>query len=304
MAKRTPKDTNGAPASDTVKSMPVKVQELLIRLAGGRQSAKNRLETAIAARKDLDSELDQLGAGETDRHLRVRSKMVVTLRQIKWYRARIKTVGDKIDELLLDPTQDLLSFDMPNLDQRDPDEAVLFHAEGGGDQAEPVGTQAEFGDETDDDEDEDDEAEDSTEDAGAAAEGEDETVGSKAEATSQQLRAMLPGMFADQNGRQLPIGDIAALEECVNNAVGAVWFMDIIDSEVYGKSINVRKEPGDSSPVVFSLSRVGDVPAPRMAGGGTSSKKAAKKPASKKSSKKATSKKKSSKTSSKKAAAK
>lgn len=291
MAKRPAKESNGAPASDTVKNMPAKVQELLIRLAGGRQSAKNRLETAIAARKDLDSELDQLGAGETDRHLRVRSKMVVTLRQIKWYRARIKTVGDKIDELLLDPTQDLLSFDMPNLDQRDPDESALFHAGADGDADAEIGEQAEFGDGEDED-DEDEQAEAAAPVAQSTAGGERQGL-----AADELVATMLPGMFADQNGRQLPIGDRSALEECINNAVGAVWHWDVIDSPVNGQSINVRKEPGDRSPVVFSLSRVGDVPAPRMAGsaaGKTAKKAASKKQAGKKASskKKATSKKK------------
>lgn len=280
MAKRPPKDTNGAPATDTATTMPPKVVTLLVRMATARQSAKNRLGTLIGRRGDLDSQLNQLGAGHTNKHLEVRSDMVVTLRAIDWQRARIKTLGDKIDELLVDPTQDILPFsdDLPDLEQRDPDEASLFRTSDGGDHADPVGTQSEFG-AGEDDEDE------SPAGIGDEPVGERQAAEGDSETANQQLRKLLPGMFEDRDGRQLPIGDLAALEECINRAVGAVWYMDIA-SDVDRPTVKVRKETGPSAPVVFVLTRVGDVPAPRMAGGS--------KPAAKKSSKKAASKKKTS----------
>jgi len=247
-------ESNGAPASDTVKSIPRNVQALLIRLAGARQSAKNRETTEVANRKDIDQELDQLGAGHSKKHLETRSRLVICQRKIAWYRARIKTVADKIDELLMDPTQDLIHFALPDLDQRDPDEASLFHSAGekGG---------AAVGDP----------------DLDLSGSGEDDDDASPPELDG----VVLPGMFDTGSGSPVPIGDRTAFEEVVNAAVGAIWHMSTLKSAP--EAVFIRREPSEDSPVVMTLTRVGDIPSGKPAVGKPAKKKAPqkKKPAGK-----------------------
>ncbi|MDP2623220.1 MAG: hypothetical protein Q8Q29_05440 [Actinomycetota bacterium] len=271
--------SNKAPTTETVSSFPPKVCKMLVGLAGARKTAKDRLNTLIGRRKDLDEELNELGAGHTEEHLETRSSMVLTLRGIDWTRARIRTLSDKIEELLLDPTQDWLWENLPDINRHDPDEALLFSA--GTTEREP----------DDEEGDGDEDGEEPGEDpgqlhlVGGAAEpvgdppaepSGDDTAGGPA--ADELINSMLPGVFADQNGRKLPIGDREALEEVVNNAVGSVWHWEVVRSAAYGDTIHVCREQGGK--VNLTLTRVGDIEAPKPAGK-TPPKPAAKKPGKK-----------------------
>jgi len=264
--------SNKAPTTETVSSFPPKVCKMLVGLAGARKTAKDRLNTLIGRRKDLDEELNELGAGHTEEHLETRSSMVITLRGIDWQRARIKTLRDKIEELLLDPTQDWLWENLPDITRHDPDEALLFS--GGTTEPEPDDEEGDGDDEEDGEEPGDDPAQLSLVGGDAEPVGdppaEFPTLAISGQTTDELVASMLPGVFADQHGRKLPIGDHEALEEVVNNAVGSFWDWEVVRSAAYGDTIHVRREQGGK--VNLTLTRVGDIEAP-------AAKRSSKKPA-------------------------
>lgn len=211
--------TNGAPATDTVKSFPSKVCTMLQAYAAARKTAKDRLETAVGNRKDLDEQLNQLGAGHTDRHLDVRSKMVICLRAIKWYRARIRKLSDTIDDLLLAPNQDWLWEDLPDPAMHDPQESWLFSA-------------------TEDD--------DGEGDVGAPGGGPKPARGPTA-GCYDQLAALVPGRFTDQNGKEaVEFVDAAALADFIADRAPKGCRVQVITSEKYGTRVEVVQK-GDGS---------------------------------------------------------
>lgn len=262
--------SNSAPTNDTVTSFPPKVCKMLTGLATARKTAKDRLNTLIGRRKDIDEELNHLGAGHTKAHLEMRSDLVICLRGIDWQRARIKTLSDKIEELLIEPTQDWLWEDLPDTQRHDPDESLLFGGGAGGlgdDDEAPVGEHPTFAD---------------AEEERDAPEAETD-----ADENDRAVERMLPGVFVDQNGRSLPIGDREALEEVINNAIGSVWHWEVSSSGVYGNALHVRKEPGSASPVTFSLRRIGDIEESKPARKPVAKKNAGAKARKKKTAKKA-----------------
>lgn len=184
--------TNGAPAVDTVTPISKTVWEMLTKYAAARQTAVNRLETAVTQRDDLDKELNQLGPGDSEEHLQTSRRLVKALRSIRWYRKRIRALADAINDLLLEPTQDRHWDAMPDPYAHDPDEASLF----------AVG-KAHFSDGAQSDE-------GGHGPVGVIGEPEEEP-GPAVLDQADTLEAYVPGVFKNQNGKEVQVRDIHQL---------------------------------------------------------------------------------------------
>lgn len=108
-----------------------KAWEALVALANARTTCKSRESELVQNRKDLENQLDNLGAGDTEKHLRVSRDYVVTLRQIEFERDRLKTLADQMEKTISDAIQGKFEF-AEELDERKlvkrPSEKELFHA--------------------------------------------------------------------------------------------------------------------------------------------------------------------------------
>lgn len=200
--------SNGAPAADTIVGVTPKVWQVLQRLAAARQTSKNRERDLCQKRKELDEELNQLGPGHTAKHLDTRSDLVITLRAIDWHRARIRSLSDKIDAILLEPNQDDLFDHLPDLESNDPDEATLFSPDGDGHG--PVG--------------------------------EVEAPGSVMERTDdvrEELEKLVPCRLTDQNGARYEFNGIGALRVFLGDQTPAGATVKVISSKQYGTRIDV-----------------------------------------------------------------
>lgn len=107
-----------------------KAWEALVALANARTTCKARDVDLTKTRKDLENQLDALGAGDTEKHLRVSRDYVVTLRQIDFERDRLKTLADQMEKTISDAIQGKFEFaegiDEKTLVKR-PSEKDLFH---------------------------------------------------------------------------------------------------------------------------------------------------------------------------------
>jgi len=104
----------------------------LISVANARAAAKSREAELVATRKDLENQLDELGAGSSADHLRVSRDYVVTLRSIDFERDRIKTLADQLEKIISEAIQGKFEF-AEEVDDRalvkKPTEKDLFHRE-------------------------------------------------------------------------------------------------------------------------------------------------------------------------------
>lgn len=105
------------------------VCERLEKISAQRETSKNREKDLIQERKELDGQLDALGAGESPEILKARSRYVVVIRAIDWWRDRQNSLADKIDATIRKARQQLL-WDNADLDFADPAEAELFQVHG------------------------------------------------------------------------------------------------------------------------------------------------------------------------------
>ena len=103
---------------------------VLMSVANARAAAKAREAELVATRKDLENQLDELGAGTTPNHLRVSRDYVVTIRSIDFERDRIKTLADQLEKIISEAIQGKFEFaeevDAGTLMKR-PTEGDLFH---------------------------------------------------------------------------------------------------------------------------------------------------------------------------------
>lgn len=245
---RKPKDTDADPATTNAPKYPPLVLEALGGLAAARKTSKDRVDTLQKRRKELDEELNQLGEGVTTDHLETSRKMVVTLRSLKWHRARVQSMADSIEELLLQP-EPLSVARMPNWTRNDPDEAQLFHA---------------AGEESDSDDDEDEDLGGERRPVGEAGGPSLEydspagAAGAPAEADlGETIDAYLPGRWRDQNGADVDLGDFAAVQEMALNAAGADAGILPTISPAYGARIDITR--GDGSKCI-TLTYAGPIP--------------------------------------------
>lgn len=233
--------SNGAPAADTIVGVTPKVWQVLQRLAAARQTSKNRERDLCQKRKELDEELNQLGPGHTAKHLDTRSDLVITLRAIDWHRARIRSLSDKIDAILLEPNQDDLFDHLPDLESNDPDEATLFSPDGDGHG--PVGEPDTDGD------------------------GGYESASAAAGEHGDSIETYLPGVFKDQNAKQVKVKDMLQLGGYAEQYGADVDIVPSI-SPSYGCRIDFRR----GKETLGCLAYVGPVPS---RGGGKRSKSGA-----------------------------
>lgn len=108
-----------------------KTIKALFSISNAREASKSRELELVQTRKDLENQLDALGAGNTSEHLRVSRDYVVTLRSIDFERDRIRSLADKMDSAVKAAIQGKFEF-ADDLDEREivrrPKEAELFHA--------------------------------------------------------------------------------------------------------------------------------------------------------------------------------
>ena len=126
--------TPRAPDLDTQQA---KAWSVLCRIKVARTNAKTRETELIATRKDLDNQLNALGAGSTAQHLKVSREYVICLRSIKAVRATISTLADRMEHLIEDAMQGKLNDDDLPSDAElfaRPSEEDLFHAAGDDDE--------------------------------------------------------------------------------------------------------------------------------------------------------------------------
>jgi hypothetical protein len=97
----------------------------LEKLSAQRETAKNKEKDLIQERKELDGQMDTLGAGESKEILKTRSRYVVVIRAIDWWRDRQKSLADKIDTTIKGARQRHI-WDNADLDFADPAETELF----------------------------------------------------------------------------------------------------------------------------------------------------------------------------------
>lgn len=109
-----------------------KAWKALMALANARTVAKQRESELIGTRKDLENQLDTLGAGNTADHLRVSRDYVVTLRSIEFERDRLKTLADQMERTITEAQQGKFEFAEEIADDerallKRPKETDLFH---------------------------------------------------------------------------------------------------------------------------------------------------------------------------------
>lgn len=97
----------------------------LERLSAQRETSKNKEKDLVQERKELDGQMDTQGAGETKEILKTRSRYVIVIRAIDWWRDRQKSLADKIDNTIKGARQRHL-WDNSDLDFSDPAETELF----------------------------------------------------------------------------------------------------------------------------------------------------------------------------------
>lgn len=122
-----------SPAAPDLDIQQAKAWSALCRIKTARTNAKTRETELIATRKDLDNQLNALGAGSTTQHLRVSREYVICLRSIKAVRATISTLADRMEHLIEDAMQGKLDDDNLPGDAElfvRPSEEDLFHAAG------------------------------------------------------------------------------------------------------------------------------------------------------------------------------
>lgn len=106
----------------------------LKKVALARASAKSREVELVATRKDLENRLDELGAGSSEKHMRISREYVITIRSIDFERDRIKTLADKLEKIVSEAIQGKFDFaadvDEDEMVKR-PKEADLFHRDVG-----------------------------------------------------------------------------------------------------------------------------------------------------------------------------
>lgn len=129
------------PDTDTRPTCHPNVWDRLTKLMAARDNAKTQLKEQIDLRKEIKSELQELGAGNSDKHLRTSRKYVVCLESIEWYRAQLVSLANKIDAAIRAGIQGKFEFAEDDDFHTRPTEAEIF-------------TPRQKGDEDDDDDDE------------------------------------------------------------------------------------------------------------------------------------------------------
>lgn len=108
-----------------------KAWQAIMNLAKARAVAKAREIELVTTRKDLENQLDELGAGGTAEHLRVSREYVITIRSIDFERDRMKTLADQLEKAITDSMQGKFEFAEEAEDDRKlirrPSEKDLFH---------------------------------------------------------------------------------------------------------------------------------------------------------------------------------
>lgn len=103
----------------------------IMSLAKARTVAKARETELVTTRKDLENQLDELGAGSTPEHLKVSRDYVITIRSIDFERDRMKTLADQLEKAITDSIQGKFDFAEDAEDDRAlvkrPAEKDLFH---------------------------------------------------------------------------------------------------------------------------------------------------------------------------------
>lgn len=103
--------------------------KVLTGLATARKAAKTRELELCKTRKDLDNQLDALGAGNSPDHLRVSRDYVVAVRSIDYERDRMKTLADKMETTIDKAMENKFDFE-EEFDERElvrrPTESELF----------------------------------------------------------------------------------------------------------------------------------------------------------------------------------
>lgn len=79
-----------------------------------------------------------------------------------------------------------------------------------------------------------------------------------ADDTMAAVLALLPGQFRDQDGREYTLVDRVAFEEFVCDRVGRQWHAEVVGSDRFGMSINIRKQAGRGK-VMLSLTKFAEV---------------------------------------------
>ncbi len=109
-----------SPAAPDLNVQQAKAWSALCRIKTARTNAKTREAELIATRRDLNNQLNTLGAGSTMQHLKVSREFVVCERSIDAVRATIKTLADRMEHLVDDAMQGKLD------DENIPTDAELF----------------------------------------------------------------------------------------------------------------------------------------------------------------------------------
>ncbi len=103
----------------------------IMSLAKARTIAKARENELVTTRRDLENQLDELGAGSTAEHLKVSREYVITIRSIDFERDRMKTLADQLEKAITDSIQGKFEFAEDAEDDRAlvkrPSEKDLFH---------------------------------------------------------------------------------------------------------------------------------------------------------------------------------
>jgi hypothetical protein len=138
-ATPAPTATASKPAQPDLNVQKAKAWDALCRIKVARTNAKNRVAELIAQRRDLDSQLNALGAGSTSQHLSVSREYVICLRSIDAVRAAITTLADRMERVIDNAMQGRLSDDDVPPDTElffKPTEADLFHSAADDDEVE------------------------------------------------------------------------------------------------------------------------------------------------------------------------
>jgi hypothetical protein len=114
-----------------MKSVPNEAAwRAIMSLAHARSVAKARETELVTTRKDLEGQLDALGAGSTREHLEVSRNYVITLRSIDHFRDRMRSLADQLEKAINDSSQGKFEF-AEDVDDRElvkkPSETDLFH---------------------------------------------------------------------------------------------------------------------------------------------------------------------------------
>lgn len=110
--------------------MPVcseKCWTTIVAITESRNSTTLREKDLVTTRKELEGQIEEMGPGDTEEHLRVSRDYVRTIWEIDLMRARIKTLADKIGTVIASELKgEQFDFDQKQFSTRI-SESELFH---------------------------------------------------------------------------------------------------------------------------------------------------------------------------------